>query len=546
MNCKYCQAELASNSSVCPACGKDNLKDDLKWLKIVTLTLVCLVMLVLLAGIVHYGVTGSFLPDWFSGDSTDPTQPSGSTQKTTVTILTKDGQVEVEAEALAEYMDDVVVTMGEHTMTNDQLQIYYWMIAYNEEKVDLSKPLTEQIYDQESGQTYHDYCLTEAVNAWREVTLMAAAGKEAGFVLDSETQEYLDGLEKELETYVTMYQYYGYDIESVDELIQTMYGPASNFDSYYGYVEATCYGGMYWSEKIEGIEVTDQQIQDYFTENEEALKNDYAVSVTKEAGNIMDIRNIMISVITKKNEDGTTVEDWEATQAAAQAIYDQWLAGELTEEAFIALVKEHSQDEASKPYDGLYTDMIKGSLAEVDVRHILIMPEDDEDEASWTEAETEAQRILDLWLENPTEENFAALANENSHDNNGKVTNGGIYTDIYLGRMVEAFEQWCFADHETGDYGIVKTEYGYHVMYFVRSDNAADLWVSNESRQSGDVAMIAGDGGYQILYFVDSEPMWIRYSRYGAQSLVAEGMLDQMLEEATYSVDTDGVVIACS
>ena len=34
--------------------------------------------------------------------------------------------------------------------------------------------------------------------------------------------------------------------------------------------------------------------------------------------------------------------------------------------------------------------------------------------------------------------------------------------------MVDAFENWCFdASRATGDTGIVETEYGYHVMYFV-------------------------------------------------------------------------------
>ena len=36
MKCKYCKTTLVSNSSVCPSCGKDNLKDDLKGLKIAT------------------------------------------------------------------------------------------------------------------------------------------------------------------------------------------------------------------------------------------------------------------------------------------------------------------------------------------------------------------------------------------------------------------------------------------------------------------------------------------------------------------------------
>ena len=543
MKCKYCQAELESNSSVCPSCGKDNLKDDLKVLKIVALSLVCVVMLVALAGLVNYGVTGSFLPEWLSSNSTDPTD---ATENTTVTILTKDGQTEVEADALAGYMDDVVVTMGDHTMTNADLQLYYWMVAYNEEDVDLTVSLAEQIYDEETGKTWHDYCLEQAVDSWRELTLMAMAGEEAGYELPSDYQEYLDSMEAELESYVYMYQYYyGYNISTVDELIQMMYGPGSNYETYYDYVYVTYYGGLYWSEMLEDFEVTDDQIEDYFAENEESLKTDYTLPITKDFGNMMDIRNIMITLITTEDEDGNTVEDWDATLAKAQKVYDLWVAGGMTEEAFIALVAEHSEDEGSNSYEGLYTDMYKNSMSEVDVRHILIMPEDDEDEESWASALASAEEILNQWLTNPTEEYFAELANEHSDDNSGAVTNGGIYTDVYIGQMVEAFEEWCFdSNRQAGDYGIVKTEYGYHIMYFVRADNEVDNWVCDESRVAGDVAILACDDGYQIIYFVGSEPAWYRYCRYGAQALIAEDVLEQLMNETAYTVDTDAVVIA--
>ena len=34
--------------------------------------------------------------------------------------------------------------------------------------------------------------------------------------------------------------------------------------------------------------------------------------------------------------------------------------------------------------------------------------------------------------------------------------------------MVPAFNDWCFDEaRQPGDYGIVETEYGYHLMYFV-------------------------------------------------------------------------------
>ena len=36
--------------------------------------------------------------------------------------------------------------------------------------------------------------------------------------------------------------------------------------------------------------------------------------------------------------------------------------------------------------------------------------------------------------------------------------------------MVPAFNDWCFdASRQYGDYGLVQTNYGYHVMFFVNS-----------------------------------------------------------------------------
>ena len=69
----------------------------------------------------------------------------------------------------------------------------------------------------------------------------------------------------------------------------------------------------------------------------------------------------------------------------------------------------------------------------------------------------------------PTAESFAALANEYSQDP-GSNTNGGLYEGVTEGQMVAAFNDWCFdAERKEGDTGIVRTEYGYHVMYFCGS-----------------------------------------------------------------------------
>ena len=92
-----------------------------------------------------------------------------------------------------------------------------------------------------------------------------------------------------------------------------------------------------------------------------------------------------------------------------------------------------------------------------------------------------AQALLDRWESGEaTEEAFALLANEYSTDP-GSNTKGGLYEYVYQGDMVETFDAWCFDEsRKTGDTGLVKTTYGYHVMFY--SDDEA-LWVS-KSREA--------------------------------------------------------------
>lgn len=148
-----------------------------------------------------------------------------------------------------------------------------------------------------------------------------------------------------------------------------------------------------------------------------------------------------------------------------------------TAEELEAYFAEHEEDYASAGVtkDGKY----------VDVRHILITPEGGTTDANgattysdeeWAACEAKAQEILDTWLAgDATEDSFAALANEHSTDP-GSNENGGLYEDVYVGQMVEPFETWCFDETRViGDTGLVKTTYGYHVMYFVGS---SPIWES--------------------------------------------------------------------
>ena len=112
----------------------------------------------------------------------------------------------------------------------------------------------------------------------------------------------------------------------------------------------------------------------------------------------------------------------------------------------------------------------------VDVRHILIMPDGADSsnirtetfsEEAWAISLAKAEEILNQWKSGEaTEESFAQLANTYSSDSDG--TDGGLYTQVTQGQMVEAFDSWIFDEsRQYGDVDIVKTEFGYHIMFFV-------------------------------------------------------------------------------
>lgn len=120
------------------------------------------------------------------------------------------------------------------------------------------------------------------------------------------------------------------------------------------------------------------------------------------------------------------------------------------------------------------------------VRHILIMPEADESQTDsttgeteytdeqWAAAEEKAQSILDEFNSgDKTEYSFALLAEANSEDTASTTAGssdafGGLYEGVGLGEMVTEFEEWATDDsRKYGDTGIVKSDYGYHIMFFI-------------------------------------------------------------------------------
>ena len=227
------------------------------------------------------------------------------------------------------------------------------------------------------------------------------------------------------------------------------------------------------------------QLDSEYLQRLDSLEADLTESAAKYG---FDSAAAMLKAQCGANVTVADYRDYLETYYIASMYFDQCYQKfeQPTDEALATYFQENKEalEEAGILQDGSYSVDVRRIL--VAIKNIAAENPDEEGEkgtdgytqAQWDACWEAAQAILDQWKENPTEENFSALANEKSHDQNGNVTDGGIYTDVVKGQMVEEFETWCFEENrQAGDYGIVKTKYGYHVMYF--SQRNEELWLTN-------------------------------------------------------------------
>lgn len=321
--------------------------------------------------------------------------------------VTCKGSYSVSDEEMKAAADTVVATIGEHTLTNDKLQVYYWMEVQNFLNtygnyaayfgMDYTRPLDTQHCTYDENLTWQQFFLQTALTNWNQVQAMNLMAKEAGLTISAENQSYLDGLDAYLEETAA-----GFGL-TVEELMTSNFGPGADKEGYRYFQDLYLNGLPYYETESAKLVPTQEDLDAYFTEHEDQ----YAESGVTKDSRFVDARHILVQVKGGTTaEDGTTTysdEEWKTCEEAAQAILDTWLAGDKTEESFAALAGEKTEDPGSQAV-------------------------------------------------------------------------GGLYENIYEGQMVPEFNDWCFdASRQYGDYGLVRTSYGYHVMFFVGS---RPQWIS--------------------------------------------------------------------
>ena len=457
MNCKFCGAELAEDMTLCPSCGKDNAVEEApeetlaaeetaaeevvaaeeaaaeetaveetaaaeetaeaapksNSRKIAICVTAVVVVLALIVALVVSAAKGKQVDDTEPSISTDAvldqTVEYTTPADTLADNVTYKGTYTVADEDVLAAADTVVATMGGAELTLADLQIYYWTEVFN---------FLNQ-YGSYASYLGLDYTVDldkqictmgESEMTWQQYFL--------GCALDSWSCYQALSLEADANNYVM-------DQETKD-FLATIPADMETLAQSYG-----------------------------FASTEELLLANFGPGVT--------IDTYADHMYTYYNGYGYFADLYEKVQFTAEEV-----------EAYF--------DENAATYEE--QGITKESGVYVDVRHVLLQPEDPNaatgedgypvysDEA-WEACLEKAEGIYEQWKSgDKSESSFAQLAMDNSMD--GNASSGGLYENVYKGQMVEAFENWCFDEsRKTGDHGIVKTQFGYHIMFFVDS---VDIW----------------------------------------------------------------------
>ncbi len=223
-------------------------------------------------------------------------------------------------------------------------------------------------------------------------------------------------------------------------------------------------------------------------------------------------RDWLIGKVTEDEKDDATTEEkpeetpeegGETTEGTPEGQAEEDDKEEVTyetrKEGDMTVIVSESTSGETKTINGYYVVRFQkvedNTFNLKNVRHILVKFEggtynQSTGKTTYTDAEKKAAKakaeaiLAEFNNSDKTEDSFATLATQKSEDT-GSNGNGGLYEDVYPGQMVEAFNDWCFDEaRKTADTGIVETEYGYHVMYYVGESetNYRDYMITEDLR----------------------------------------------------------------
>lgn len=423
---------------------------------------------------------------------------------------------------------NVALTVGETPVSIGMYNYYYTCITqnyltyagYGYYDIDTTKSYDTQMTTDEDGNeiSWAQKFENDTVDQIQYITAYYEEATANGVEL---TQAQKDNISTSLEGLKTTASD---NDKSVNDYIAEIYGDYCGYATLEKMLQQCYIAENYYQQKQLEYTVTTEQEQAYFEEHKTEYENvSFAyLQIPYEEGGaqaalenakscISDIKTVddmkkLIPIACKELIDDYVAQGYASTtdecaEMLAENIEASISAGEsgFIQEAIDWLFSENTAVGSCDAFDdadnSLVYLLLKTSEPVADesqvysVRHILVTPKTDDEDAQatadgkteytdeqWADAEKKANEILDEYNStDKTEKDFALLAEKYSDDtestsNGSSGLYGGLYEGVSLGQMVPSFEEWALdSSRQFGDVGIVKSDYGYHIMFFVEN-----------------------------------------------------------------------------
>lgn len=421
---------------------------------------------------------------------------------------------------------------------------YYYNQVYSQEysksiygmsSFDPSQSPKDQIYDQESGQTWADYFLEQSKTQLVQSLALSQAAQEEGMTLSQENQ---DSVKSAVTKVNAAWASNGYT--SADAYLKVAYGKGMTMEKYTQLLERDYLARQYATEYSDSITYTQEELEGYYEKNASTLDTyrlssfTFRASVpqqTDEEGNTVTLtqEEQTQALESAKEEAKKLAEEFQAALESgedAQALADEYAGKELPDgvsfssniaytttgnylsdlyadwakdqrtQGDLTLVEQDNTSSYSY-YVVRFEDRYREDTPTVDMRTILVAAETDTETGEPTQeqydaAKAEAEDLLEQWQSGEaTEDSFAQLAQENSADT-GSSSNGGLYSQVAPGDMVDTVDQWLFdPSRKSGDVGLVQntesSTKGWHLLYYVGQDDPTWMLDARDAMRSADL-----------------------------------------------------------
>ena len=410
----------------------------------------CLVMVLSLAGC---GVE----PAEKAAETTEATEPAPTTPADgNPGDATCKGTYYVSDEEITAAVDTVVATVDGAKLTTGQLQIYYWLeVAAHRISEDPNQPDYDQSLDTQPCP------IDETVNSWQQYFLkkaLSAWHAQQALVLMSQ-QEGVPSYDPE----------YKPDLEKRADHMTGM--PATEY--------------LYqWAEEFKPNRLH-QAYLDTLAEKGPELGDD------------------QIRIIAGAGADDEALLSY-ATLSNLAYMY-------FTEMGYYF---EPTAEEIQAYYAENMSEDMKDTGKTVDIRHILLIPENGSvaadgtvtaGEDSWNTCLYQARSLADKWRNNVNktrfsqyagdivpEARFSELAKDHSQDA-GSAANGGLYVNLQPGQLMPELDTWCFDDaRQRGDCEIIRSAAGYHIVFFSGAHENRDIEAEKQLIRSLSEKLVSG------------------------------------------------------